>query len=67
MYEVMYTQGDTCHAVKQIQEQKLTSRATKARIGDKSIVPLSGGMMPLNRFKYGSHRVLQAVTIQSGP
>ena len=40
--------------------EQLTSRATKARMGDKSMVPLMGGMMPLKRFRYGSHRVLQA-------
>jgi hypothetical protein len=30
----------------------------KARIGDRSRVPPSGGMMPLKRLRYGSHRVL---------
>ena len=27
-------------------------------MGDKSIVPFSGGMMPLNKFRYGSQSVL---------
>jgi len=39
-----------------------TSRTTNARIGDKSIVPPNGGIIPLNKFKYGSHTVAKGVT-----
>ncbi len=42
------------------QERKLTSKAMNAKIGDRSIVPFNGGMIPLNRLRYGSQSVLQA-------
>ena len=45
------------------QERKLTSKAMNAKIGDRSIVPFNGGMIPLNRFRYGSQSVLQANNI----
>lgn len=38
--------------------EELTSRVMKAKIGERSIVPPRGGMMPLNKFKYGSQMVL---------
>ena len=42
------------------QERTPTSKAMNAKIGDRSIVPFNGGMIPLNRFRYGSQSVLQA-------
>ena len=36
----------------------------KARMGDRSRVPPMGGMMPLKRFRYGSHSVLHGKKIQ---
>lgn len=33
-------------------------RIRKANMGDKSRVPPSGGIIPRNMFKYGSHKVL---------
>jgi hypothetical protein len=33
-------------------------RTMKARMGDRSSVPPSGGMMPRKMFRYGSHIVL---------
>lgn len=42
------------------------SRAIKARMGDKSMVPFSGGIIPLNRFKYGSHSVLSGSAMNWG-
>lgn len=50
-----------CVHHEQATEERPTSKATNAKIGDKSMVPLRGGMMPLNRFKYGSHRVLHTI------
>ena len=54
----------TCQALQpgkqHMQDRKLTSKAMNARIGDRSIVPFNGGMIPLNRFRYGSQSVLQA-------
>lgn len=47
------------HMVDPIPVGVLTSRAINARMGDKSIVPFNGGMMPRNKFRYGSHRVLR--------
>ena len=44
----------------------LTSSTMKARIGDRSRVPPIGGMMPLKRFKYGSHSVLHRHTPHFG-
>ena len=39
--------------------RQLTSRTTNARMGLRSSVPPMGGMMPRNRFRYGSHSVLR--------
>ncbi len=54
----------TCQALQPCrqhkQERKPTSKAMNAKIGDRSIVPFNGGMIPLNRFRYGSQSVLQA-------
>ena len=38
-------------------------RTRKARIGDRSSVPPSGGMMPRKMFRYGSHIVLHCIAI----
>jgi hypothetical protein len=38
-----------------------TFRAKNASTGDRSMVPPIGGMMPRNRFRYGSQIVLQKV------
>ena len=37
-----------------------TSSVIKARIGERSMVPPSGGMMPLKRLRYGSVMLLWA-------
>lgn len=37
-------------------------RTRNANIGERSKVPPSGGMMPRNMFKYGSHTVLDKET-----
>lgn len=34
-------------------------RTRNARMGERSNVPPSGGMIPRNMFKYGSHKVLK--------
>ena len=53
----MHVVDDTSSA-ERLGLEGLTSKAMKARMGDRSIVPFNGGMMPLNKFRYGSHRVL---------
>lgn len=40
-----------------------TSNTTNARIGERSIVPPSGGIIPRNRLRYGSQIVAKGVTI----
>jgi hypothetical protein len=35
-------------------------RTKNASIGERSSVPPSGGMIPRNMFKYGSHKVLHS-------
>lgn len=37
-----------------------------ARMGEKSSVPPSGGIIPRNMFKYGSHKVLRGLTMTEG-
>lgn len=37
----------------------------KAKMGDRSNPP-RGGMTPLNKFKYGSHKVLRGLTMTGG-
>lgn len=41
-------------------------RTKNASIGERSSVPPSGGMIPRNMFKYGSHKVLRGLTIAGG-
>ena len=42
------------------------SSTTNAKIGDRSMVPPNGGMIPLKRFRYGSQMVLRGPTMASG-
>lgn len=39
-------------------------KTRNANIGERSRVPPSGGMIPRNMFKYGSHKVLKKQEIQ---
>eukprot|EP00982_Pelagococcus_subviridis_P010148 30972-Pelagococcus_subviridis.AAC.1 len=43
-----------------------TFNTVNARIGDRSIVPPMGGMIPRNKFRYGSHSVASGYTICLG-
>lgn len=43
-----------------------TSKTTKARMGERSIVPPNGGIIPRNRLRYGSQIVANGVTITWG-
>ena len=43
-----------------------TLSTVNARMGERSMVPPMGGMMPRNRFRYGSHRVASGYTICRG-
>ena len=43
-----------------------TFNTVNARIGDRSIVPPTGGMIPRNKFRYGSHSVASGYTICLG-
>lgn len=56
---IRYTTGN-------IHKKVRTSNTTNARMGDKSIVPPNGGMIPLNKFRYGSQIVARGETIACG-
>lgn len=41
-------------------------KTRNANMGERSRVPPSGGIIPRNMFKYGSHRVLRGLTMAGG-